>query len=175
MAKAREDETLEQLLKPLVEEQGCELDAVLRVQQHGSETIRVTIEQPMGAPPIDSDTLAEVSRLISAALDEADPVDGEYMLEVTTPGIDRLLEKPNHWRRVIGQVVDIRLKDGQKLSGSVLVADEVNATVDVDGEVTTIDYAAIKKARPVINLAAIAAAAKAATDESTEEENDEQE
>lgn len=147
MSAAPTNEMLHELLEPVVAAAGLELDSVLEMNQYGATVVRVTVEAPEGAPGVDSDTLAQVSRALSAAMDEADPIDGEYTLEVSTPGIERELRRPAHWRRNRGRLVAGRLRDGQRFEGRVLDADEDAVTLDVDGTATTIKYDTVKKAR----------------------------
>lgn len=114
--------------------------------------LRVVVEAPIGADGIDSDTLADVSRAVSKALDAADPIDGEYLLEVSTLGAERELTKVGHWMRQIGRLVRIKLRVGGYVSGRVIDAGETSATIDVDGEATTIDYQDMRKARSRVDF-----------------------
>ncbi|MBS6968755.1 MAG: ribosome maturation factor RimP, partial [Actinomyces sp.] len=102
MASSTSDGPLEELLAPVVEQSGLELDSVTRSRSDAMPLLRVIVEAPIGADGIDSDTLADVSRAVSKALDAADPIDGEYLLEVSTPGAERELTKVGHWMRQIG-------------------------------------------------------------------------
>ena len=86
MASSTSEGPLEELLAPVVAQSGLELDSVTRSRSDAMPLLRVIVEAPIGADGIDSDTLAEVSRAVSKALDVADPIDGEYLLEVSTPG-----------------------------------------------------------------------------------------
>ena len=96
MGSPTTDGALEELLAPVVSASGLELDSVTRTRSNAMPLLRVVVEAPIGAEGIDSDTLADVSRAISKTLDVADPIDGEYLLEVSTPsprsgiGCDRL-------------------------------------------------------------------------------------
>jgi ribosome maturation factor rimP len=114
--------------------------------------LRVVVEAPIGAEGIDSDTLADVSRVISKTLDVADPIDGEYLLEVSTPGAERELTKVGHWMRQVGRLVRIKLRAGGYVSGRVVAADETRVTIDVDGESRVINYQDIRKARARIDF-----------------------
>ena len=93
-----------------------------------------------------------MSRAVSKALDAADPIDGEYLLEVSTPGAERELTKVGHWMRQIGRLVRIKLRAGGYISGRVIDASETSATIDVDGEATTIDYQDMRKARSRVDF-----------------------
>ena len=83
------------------------------------------------------DDLALATRLVSRELDHDDPVPGRYTLEVTSPGVERALRTPSHFRREIGKVVAIRLADvghdDRRVTGTLVAADDDTATVRVDG------------------------------------------
>jgi len=85
------------------------------------------------------DAIADVARAVSRALDDAeaggrDLFPGEYQLEVSSPGVDRPLTKPAHWRRNAGRVVKVKVGD-KTLTGRVTAADERGVTLDVGGVV----------------------------------------
>ena len=143
---------LEELLAPVVAASGLELDSVTRTRSDAMPLLRVVVEAPIGADGIDSDTLADVSRAVSKALDAADPIDGEYLLEVSTPGAERELTKVGHWKRQVGRLVRVKLRAGGYVSGRVIDAGETSATIDVDGEATTIDYSDMRKARSRVDF-----------------------
>ena len=152
MGSSTTDGPLQELLAPVVAASGLELDSVTRTRSDAMPLLRVVVEAPIGADGIDSDTLADVSRAVSKALDTADPIDGEYLLEVSTPGAERELTKVGHWMRQIGRLVRIKLRAGGYVSGRVIDASETSATIDVDGEATTIDYQDIRKARSRVDF-----------------------
>ncbi|WP_291451941.1 ribosome maturation factor RimP [Actinomyces sp. ICM47] len=152
MGSSTTDGPLQELLAPVVAASGLELDSVTRTRSDAMLLLRVVVEAPIGADGIDSDTLADVSRAVSKALDAADPIDGEYLLEVSTPGAERELTKVGHWMRQIGRLVRIKLRAGGYVSGRVIDAGETSATIDVDGEATTIDYQDMRKARSRVDF-----------------------
>lgn len=152
MGSSTTDAPLQELLAPVVAASGLELDSVTRMRSDAMPLLRVVVEAPIGADGIDSDTLADVSRAVSKALDAADPIDGEYLLEVSTPGAERELTKVGHWMRQIGRLVRIKLRVGGYVSGRVIDAGETSATIDVDGEATTIDYQDMRKARSRVDF-----------------------
>ncbi len=152
MGSSTTDGPLQELLAPMVAASGLELDSVTRTRSDAMPLLRVVVEAPIGADGIDSDTLADVSRAVSKALDAADPIDGEYLLEVSTPGAERELTKVGHWMRQIGRLVRIKLRAGGYVSGRVIDASETSATIDVDGEATTIDYQDMRKARSRVDF-----------------------
>ena len=152
MGSSTTDGPLQELLAPVVAASGLDLDSVTRTRSDAMPLLRVVVEAPIGADGIDSDTLADVSRAVSKALDAADPIDGEYLLEVSTPGAERELTKVGHWMRQIGRLVRIKLRAGGYVSGRVIDAGETSATIDVDGEATTIDYQDMRKARSRVDF-----------------------
>lgn len=152
MGSSTTDGPLQELLAPVVAASGLELDSVTRTRSDAMPLLRVVVEAPIGADGIDSDTLADVSRAVSKALDAADPIDGEYLLEVSTPGAERELTKVGHWMRQIGRLVRIKLRAGGYISGRVIDASETSAMIDVDGEATTIDYQDMRKARSRVDF-----------------------
>lgn len=152
MGSSTTDGPLQELLAPVVAASGLELDSVTRMRSDAMPLLRVVVEAPIGADGIDSDTLADVSRAVSKALDAADLIDGEYLLEVSTPGAERELTKVGHWMRQIGRLVRIKLRAGGYVSGRVIDAGETSAMIDVDGEATTIDYQDMRKARSRVDF-----------------------
>ena len=152
MGTSTTDGPLQELLAPVVAASGLELDSVTRTRSDAMPLLRVIVEAPIGADGIDSDTLADVSRAVSKALDAADPIDGEYLLEVSTPGAERELTKVGHWKRQVGRLVRVKLRAGGYVSGRVIDAGETSATIDVDGEATTIDYSDMRKARSRVDF-----------------------
>ncbi|MBF0959543.1 MAG: ribosome maturation factor RimP [Actinomyces sp.] len=152
MGSSTTDGPLQELLAPVVAASGLELDSVTRTRSDAMPLLRVVVEAPIGADGIDSDTLADVSRAVSKALDAADPIDGEYLLEVSTPGAERELTKVGHWKRQVGRLVRVKLRAGGYVSGRVIDAGETSATIDVDGEATTIDYSDMRKARSRVDF-----------------------
>lgn len=152
MARSHQSDKLEALLAGVVAENGLELDAVIETKQGSMALVRVIVDAPEGQSGVDSDQLADVSRAVSKALDVADPIEGEYLLEVSTPGAERELTLPRHWRKQIGRLIRAKMRDGAALQGRLLDANEEQATLDVDGVSTTISYANVKKARPRVEL-----------------------
>jgi ribosome maturation factor RimP len=99
------------------------------------------------------DDIADATREVSRLLDESD-VMGEhpYTLEVTSPGTDRPLTLPRHWRRNTGRLVKVTTADGTSFTGRIVESDETGATLDVDGQQRTVSYADVAKARVQIEF-----------------------
>ncbi len=120
------------LAQPIVERTGCVLWDVEYVKEAGEWFLRVYIDRTGG---VDLDCCEAVSRPLSDALDEADPIPGSYTLEVSSAGLDRALKKPDHFAACMGRKVDVKLYrpvDGSKERTGVLTGFEDGA-VSVDG------------------------------------------
>jgi ribosome maturation factor RimP len=96
-----------ELIQPVVEAMGCELWGIEQLSMGRHSTIKIYIDAEKG---IDIEDCAKISRQVSSLLDVEDPVNGEYTLEVSSPGLDRRLFKIDHYAAFIGSEVRIRLK-----------------------------------------------------------------
>ncbi len=94
------------LIKDTVEGQGVQLWDVAFVKEGASHYLRVFIDKPEG---ISIDDCTNVSHAIDPIIDEADPIDVSYYLEVCSPGINRELTKENHFKSFIGSTVTLKL------------------------------------------------------------------
>jgi ribosome maturation factor RimP len=107
---------------------------VLELQLRGQGRGRVLSVILDADEPVEADTVERVSRDLSRALDQADPLEGSYTLEVTTPGLGRPLQSARDFRRQRGHEVSIARGGGASpLRGVVLDADDRAVTLDVDG------------------------------------------
>lgn len=95
-----------QLARPLVEQNGCSLWDVEYVKEAGTWFLRLYIDKEGG---VSIDDCEVISRAVSDALDEADPIEGSYTFEVSSAGADRALKKPEHFAAMMGQEVEVRL------------------------------------------------------------------
>ncbi|HZA74888.1 MAG TPA: ribosome maturation factor RimP [Acidimicrobiales bacterium] len=96
--------------------------------------LRVVVDNPPGrSEGLDLDVLADATRAVSRALDDADPIPGRYTLEVTSPGLERTLRRPEHFERAVGETVKIRtvagVDDERRVEGQLVAADETGITV----------------------------------------------
>jgi len=126
---------LSELLGPLVEAAGSDLENVDVSKAGKRSVVRVVVDKDGG---VSMDDVADVSRVVSVALDDLDEQDPSalgpsYVLEVTSPGVDRPLTAPRHWRRNVGRLVTVALRDGSPVTGRLTTADEDAITLDVDG------------------------------------------
>ncbi len=127
-------QTVTELISPTVAEKGCTLWDVEFVREGARKVLRITVDCEEG---VDIDRCEAVHRAIDPLLDEADPIAEAYYLEVSSPGIERELRLPAHFRYAIGKKVDLRFftpVDGAKQGSGVLTAfDEEKKTLTVDG------------------------------------------
>lgn len=123
-----------QLAQPLVEAAGCTLWDVEYVREGGTWYLRVFIDAPEG---VNIDQCEAVSRPLSDALDEADPIQGSYTFEVSSAGCDRVLRTAEHFAACMGQEAEIKLyrpRNGRKEFVGILQAyDDGNITI-IQGE-----------------------------------------
>jgi len=129
-------------LAPALAEAGFDLED-LHLSRAGSRSVlRVVVDRDGG---IDLDAVADASRLASDLLDRVgDEVGlaGTYVLEVTSPGVDRPLTQPRHWRRARGRLVEVRRADGTAVEGRVLGGDD-------DGVDLAVATGPVRRGRPV--------------------------
>ena len=140
---------LRSLLEPVVERLGYEL---VHVTLGGSKTraLRMFIDAPGG---ITVDDCERVSRQVSDVFDIEDMVEGEYTLEVSSPGLDRPLVKRAHFEQVQGKDVSIRMQSlhfgRRKFRGSLLEVRSDAVLVEVDGEPYELMYSEMQRANLV--------------------------
>lgn len=134
------------LIEPIVSGAGLDLEEVILTPAGRRSVVRVVVD---GDDGVSLDAVAEVSRAVSAALDEADGAMGRssYVLEVTSPGVDRPLTQPRHWRRATGRLVSVSLGEAGQLHGRVLRSDDSRAVLDVSGAEHEVRYDQIDRAR----------------------------
>ena len=94
------------ILEPILEEKALELADLEFVKEGPNWYLRVYIDKDGGVTIEDCEN---VSRIKEKKLDETDPIEQAYILEVSSPGIDRPLKKPEHFEKYIGEIIDIKL------------------------------------------------------------------
>jgi ribosome maturation factor RimP len=121
-------DAIRQLLAPVVAAAGYDLEDVTVTPAGRRSLLRVVVDSDGG---VSLDDVATVSRRVSAALDESDAMGaGPYVLEVTSPGVDRPLTEPRHWRRATGRLVRAPLVAGGEIEGRVVSADDEAVVFD---------------------------------------------
>jgi len=128
-------DAVREVVGPVVEAAGLHLEEVIATRAGSKSVVRVTIDLPEDAVgSLDSDTLGEASRAISAALDADDVVPGAYTLEISTPGTSRPLTELRHFKRARTRLVTLKLTDGGRAEGRL-----TDVLADADGDVLVLD------------------------------------
>ena len=144
MQVAQVAERLRTVVEPVVEQAGFDLDDLVVTPAGKRRLVRVVLDADGG---VTLDQCAEVSRDVSRALDDADTLgDQPYTLEVSSRGVSRPLTLPRHWRRSVGRLVAVSLRDGGTVRGRVTGSDDESATLDVGDSPRTVRYDAVAKA-----------------------------
>ncbi|RFC71989.1 ribosome maturation factor RimP [Streptomyces sp. AcE210] len=128
-----QSERLRSLLEPLVSSQGLDLEEIEVASVGRKRVLRVVVDSDSGA---DLDQVADVSRALSAKLDETDAMgEGEYDLEVGTPGAERPLTEHRHYLRAVDRLVKFQLADGadNELVARILKVDDEGLDLEVPG------------------------------------------
>ncbi|MEV6690707.1 ribosome maturation factor RimP [Micromonospora sp. NPDC051196] len=138
-------ERLRAVIAPVIDGAGYDLEDLSVSRAGRRHVVRVIVDADGG---INLDAVADVSRAVSAALDAAeetggDIVAGEYQLEVSSPGVDRPLTLPRHWRRNVGRLARVTVRSAgesgarpagdRQVTGRVLAADDECVVLEIDG------------------------------------------
>lgn len=136
------------LLAPVVESVGLELWELEYSPRQSGGLLRLYIDSPRG---VTVDDCADVSHAVSDALDAADPIPGHYTLEVSSPGLDRVLRTHDHFARFAGEDVRVEMKSAiggrKRFNGPLLKVERDRIAVAVDGKPVELPLAEIHKAR----------------------------
>nr|WP_246236942.1 ribosome maturation factor RimP [Actinomadura chibensis] len=117
------------LLAPAVAAAGFDLEEVEVRPAGRRRLVRVVVD---GDDGVGLDDIAAISERVSALLDAADAMGTTpYVLEVSSPGVDRPLTEPRHWRRAVGRLVVAPLAEGGQIEGRVVAADDAAVEIDV--------------------------------------------
>ena len=145
---AKVTDLVAQLAQPLAEAAGCSLWDVEYVKEAGTWYLRIYIDKETG---VSIDDCEAVSRPLSDALDEADPIEGSYTFEVSSAGLERALKKPEHFVACMGQTVDVKLyraREGRKeLTGALKAYENGDVTVELPGGDVTLEKKDVAQVR----------------------------
>jgi ribosome maturation factor RimP len=170
-----QSERLRGLLEPLVAARDLDLEEIDVTPAGKRRVLRIVVDSDEG---VQLDVCAELSRAASEKLDESDAMGtAPYVLEVTSPGADRPLTQPRHYRRATGRLIKARLAEGGELIARITAVDDEGLDLEVPGvkgrkpTARRIAFGEIAKARVEIefNRKAAEKRAAAADDESQEE------
>jgi ribosome maturation factor RimP len=136
--------TTESVVRDAVAGTGFELESLEEVRAGQRWLIRVIVDSDTG---VGLDDIATVSRAVSLVLDRSDElIAGPYTLEVTSPGVDRPLTQPRHWRRNRLRLVRVALESGEELVGRIGDCDDEGVTLLVSGALRRVRYAQLRRA-----------------------------
>jgi ribosome maturation factor RimP len=143
------DRLAEVLTAPMADH-GLDVEAIELTAAGKRRMLRVAVDQDGG---VTLDDIAEATREVSRLLDESD-VMGEqpYTLEVTSPGTDRPLTHPRHWRRNQGRLVKVTRHEGGSITGRIVASDEDSVTLDADGAEHILALTDVAKAKVQVEL-----------------------
>jgi ribosome maturation factor RimP len=139
-------EALRSRLAPAVAALDLELYDVELTGVGKQRTLRVTVNG------VDLDAITAVTQAVSPILDDAPELTGSFLLEVSSPGVERVLRTPVHYAGAIGTTVSIKVRTDsgtRRLEGTLIAADDAHCTVEVDGQREELAYDGITQARTV--------------------------
>ena len=146
---------VEALVRPVIEAAGLELWDVTYRKEGGRMVLRVVVDREGG---LDLDTISETSERLSRRLDLEDFGNGRYSLEVSSPGLERPLKEPRHFRRSVGERVKVKTVepvDGRKVfEGALVSADAEAIVIASDGGELRVPYENVASARTVFDWGA---------------------
>jgi len=147
-------------LQAAVASLGYELVDVTQKGSAAAPVVSLRIDRPGGAEPgqgITTEDCARVSRSIEALLEGSGAVGGRWRLDVSSPGIERPVRFPEHWRRYIGQQVMVRARGitGRQVARIIALSDEDELELDVNGARHRVPREAVRDATLVVDWSAI--------------------
>lgn len=137
-------------IEPVVTGLGYEFVGAEYISESGHRVLRVYIDAEEG---VDVDDCARVSHQVSGVLDVENPIREAYVLEVSSPGLDRPLFTPEQFARFVGETVRLKLGVAvlgrRKVKGELTEVNDKGVVISVDGEAYDIAWSAINEARLV--------------------------
>ncbi len=152
--RERYEQQAEGLLRPIVEARGFELVDLEYVQEAGTWYLRGYIDKPGGITVNDCE---DVSREFSDRLDEKDFIEDSYIMEISSPGLDRPLRKPKDFERNMGKSVEIRtfrpvMEKRKEFCGTLTAYDEKTVTIEEEDQIRVFERKDIALIRPAIEF-----------------------
>ncbi len=137
-----------EMLDPVVASEGMDIIELEFQRESSGYVLRLYVDHPDG---VTLEDCSRVSRVLSDFLDVVDPIHHAYNLEVSSPGLNRPLRKPEHFERFLGSVVKVRtlepLESRKNFKGILVEASNDEVSIECDGVVFTIPISIIDKAR----------------------------
>lgn len=139
----------EQSLISIIENEGLQFYDTEIANENGKNIYRVYITCKEG---VTLDDCAKITNIISPLFDLNPPIRGEYFLEVSSPGIERKLKKPQHFLSSIGEMVEVRLINTDRIIGKLIEASTTSLTIqEDDNETIRLNYDDIEKAKTYVS------------------------
>ncbi len=150
-------ERVEALVTPTITELGYRVWDVEYVKEGAEWYLRITLDSDNG---IDINDCEKVSRAVSPLLDEEDPIEDFYYLEVHSPGLERVLRRPEHFEASIGSDVELRLfapDENKKKSytGKLVAYENETVTIDAAGETVSLSMNKVSKVQTLFDFTSI--------------------
>ncbi|MEJ5167986.1 MAG: ribosome maturation factor RimP [Arcobacteraceae bacterium] len=140
-----ENNELYNALETAIKGCGVEVYDIEKLRENENYILRVSITSPDG---VNLDKCAQVSNVISPILDIYEPMSSKYNLEVSSPGIERKLKNPRQFQASIGELVEIKDFEKNKVKGKLVSADDESITIELeDGESKSYNYSEISQAK----------------------------
>jgi len=160
-------EDLRRLIEPVVEQHGCELVDVENASGGGrSGVLRITVDRKEGDGRVAVERCAEISREVGTVLDAHDAMPGSYNLQVSSPGLDRLLSREKDFAAACGQEVKLKTRrpvgGRRRFKGRLLGFDGGIAALLVDGQQFEVPFEEIEKANSLYQFSRADFASEAA-------------
>lgn len=145
---------LSDIIEPVIEELGYDTVRIITIGD-SNPTLQIMIEHKEYEKELTVDDCAKVSRAVSALLDEEDPIENRYTLEVSSPGLDRPLTKLAHFKRYLGYIIKLEVlnavENRKRFKGELENVSENNEIIiSMEGVSYTIEYDNISKAKIVL-------------------------
>jgi ribosome maturation factor RimP len=142
-------EAVRTAVEPAVGALGLDLYDLELVGGGASRTLRVTVTRPGG---VDLESITAVTRAVSPIVDEAATISGSYLLEVSSPGVERALRRPEHYTSALGEEISIKFHSGagpRRVRGVLREFDGDRCVIETDEGEETVPVADVTQARTV--------------------------
>lgn len=140
------------LLAPLAADQDALVEDVTYDPETNPPVLAITVVRKDAVESLKADQVANLARLFSKALDDADPIEDGYTLEVSTPGAEGAIITEEQWRRAVGRLVRITRSNNHKVQGRLLKIERDSIILHVDNGDEEIPFSKIRSARGVVEL-----------------------
>jgi ribosome maturation factor RimP len=149
----RQCDAVRAAVEPAVHALGLDVYDVELLGGKGARTLRLTVSRhDANGAGVDLDAITAVTQAVSPIVDRADAVNGSYLLEVSSPGVERVLRRPEHFTGAIGEQVSIKYHTSagpRRVRGALLTADGEQLAVDEDGVRVDVPLGDVTQARTV--------------------------